>query len=116
MQLFLNKETALSEWVCQQQSTASGDSRQLAAMVMGIASSSSVLTSSDSLTTSQKLPSDPSLLRGYENERGKGNSLLRKVWINPLSNYVASQLNFLHIDTTSVLCPICIVRRFVAKI
>ena len=80
LQLFLNKDDALSEWVCQQQSTASGDSRQLAAMVMGIASSSSVLTSSESsLTTSQKLPSDPSLLRGYENERGKGNSLLRKV-------------------------------------
>lgn len=83
LQHFLNKDSALSEWVCQQQSTASGDSRQLAAMVMGISSpsSSSLLTSlSDNLTASQKLPSDPSLLRGFENERTKGNSLLRKVW------------------------------------
>ena len=80
LQHHLNKDSALNEWVCQQQSTASGDSRQLAAMVMGMTSSSSLLTSlSESLTTSQKLPCDPSVLKGFENERTKGNSLLRKV-------------------------------------
>jgi len=77
LQHCLNEDEALSEWVSEQQSTASGDSRQLAAMVMDIISSSSLLT--ESLATSQKLPTDPSLLRGYENERTKGNSLLRKV-------------------------------------
>ena len=82
LQQYLSKDSTLSEWVYQQQSMTSGDSRQLAAMVMGLtsSSSSSLLESlSDTMSSTQKLPSDPSLLRGYENERAKGNSLLRKV-------------------------------------
>ena len=80
LQYFLNKDTSLTQWLQQQQSTASGDTRQLASMVMGTTPSlTSNCSLSESLARSQKLPSDPSLLRSYEGERAKGNALLRKV-------------------------------------
>lgn len=80
LQHFLEKDTTLSYWLQQQQSTSTGDTRQLAAMVMGTTPStisSSSLT--ESLSSSQRLPSDPSLLRNYEEEKAKGNALFRKV-------------------------------------
>lgn len=98
LQQYLSTDDALCEWVSQQQSMASGDSRQLAAMVMGITSSLPLPTTLlDNLTTNQKLPSDPSLLRGFENERTKGNSLLRKVWSN---NRTVLAVKFLYLDFT----------------
>ena len=82
LQHFLNKDTFLTQWLHQQQNTTSGDTRQLAAMVMGTTpslTSNASLSESLTVSQSQKLPSDPSVLRCYEDERAKGNTLLRKV-------------------------------------
>ncbi|XP_065897796.1 uncharacterized protein [Dysidea avara] len=81
LQHFLNKDTFLTQWLHQQQNTTSGDTRQLAAMVMGTTpslTSNASLSESLTVSQSQKLPSDPSVLRCYEDERAKGNTLLRK--------------------------------------